>query len=347
VKKKEKKQVKMKFIIVVLAAILACASAASLSAHDDSAVWAEYKSFHAKAYPSDEAEAERRAIWTANLEMIREHNLQADLGHHSYKLGMNKYGDMTHAEFTAQMNGFNSTRTSKTASPVSGSLFMTPANVQVPDEIDWRKKGYVTPIKDQGQCGSCWAFSTVASLEGQHFKKTGNLVSLSEQNLVDCSQKFGNMGCDGGLMDQGFQYIKANHGLDTEASYPYTAQDNRCKFSANNVGATDTGFTDIPQGDEASLTAALATVGPISVAIDASQPSFQFYSSGVYTEQFCSSVMLDHGVTAVGYGTLGDKDYYIVKNSWGVSWGMEGYILMARNADNRCGIASEASYPLV
>jgi len=149
-------------------------------------------------------------------------------------------------------------------------------------------------------------------------------------------------------MDQAFQYIKANQGIDTEDSYKYTAQDGKCKFTKENVGATCTGFTDLPSGDEDALTAAIATIGPISVAIDASQDSFQFYSSGIYSDENCSSEELDHGVTAVGYGTQGQgQDFFIVKNSWGTSWGDQGYIMMARNQDNMCGIATMASYPLV
>ena len=202
-------------------------------------------------------------------------------------------------------------------------------------------------FNNKGQCGSCWAFSAVASLEGQHFKASGKLVSLSEQNLVDCSRKQGNQGCNGGLMDQAFTYIKVNKGIDTEVSYPYHAQDEKCRFKAANVGATETGFTDIDSGDENALATAIATVGPISVAIDASQDSFQFYTSGVYSDDSCSSTQLDHGVTAVGYGTQNGKDYYIVKNSWAETWGDKGYILMARNDNNMCGIATAASYPTV
>lgn len=146
--------------------------------------------------------------------------------------------------------------------------------------LDWRTQGYVTEVKDQSQCGSCWAFSTTGSLEGQHFKTTGKLILLSEQNLVDCSGIYGNYGCKGGRTDQAFKYIQANNGLDTEFSYPYKGFDDKCNFNKSNVGATVTGFKKILWGDEEALQRAVATVGPISVAIDANHESFQFYSFG-------------------------------------------------------------------
>ena len=149
-------------------------------------------------------------------------------------------------------------------------------------------------------------------------------------------------------MDNAFQYIKDNGGIDTEKTYPYEAQDDTCKYNAKDSGATDKGFVDIPEGKEDKLKIALATVGPVAVAIDASHESFQFYSEGVYFEPQCDAQNLDHGVLAVGYGTdEKGQDYYIVKNSWGTTWGDKGYVKMARNRKNHCGIASSASYPLV
>merc|ERR1712047_6754 len=255
---------------------------------------------------------------------------------------MNKFGDLLSTEFAAMYNGY--THKLRTGTE---TVFMAPENFVAPTSVDWRTEGAVTPVKDQKQCGSCWAFSATGSLEGQNFKKTGKFVSLSEQNLVDCSKKYGNHGCEGGLMDFAFQYIKENKGIDTESAYPYEAEDDTCRFRSSDVGATDVGFTDIAQGDEDALMKAIATVGPVSVAIDAAHPSFQMYRSGVYVEPRCSSMRLDHGVLAVGYGTHKGQDYWLVKNSWGESWGMDGYIMMARNRNNQCGIATSASYPLV
>lgn len=148
-------------------------------------------------------------------------------------------------------------------------------------------------------------------------------------------------------MDNAFKYIKMNGGIDTEAAYPYKAKTGRCHYKSDSVGATDTGYTDIKRESEMDLQQAVATVGPISVAIDASQTTFRFYKKGVYTDHRCSSVRLDHGVLAVGYGTMTGKDFWIVKNSWGKTWGDAGYIMMARNEKNMCGIATQASYPLV
>ena len=231
--------------------------------------------------------------------------------------------------------------------------------------IDWRIKGYVTDVKDQGQCGSCWAFSTTGALEGQHFAKTSKLVSLSEQNLVDCSLL--NFGCEGGDQDLAFDYIKAHGGIDTEESYPYQAKRQTCHFDPKNIGANITvnififtrrrdesflsyffkDYVRIEKENETALTTAIATIGPISVSIDASEDSFQFYRAGIYDERNCSTKKLDHGVLAVGYGKEFSKDYYIVKNSWGLDWGQDGYILMSRNKQNQCGIATAALYPLV
>jgi cathepsin L len=309
--------------------------------------WVSFKATHKKNYASNEEEVLRRMIWEDNVKYIQTHNLHADMGVHSFWLGVNEYADMSLKEFVQTMNGYNSTQR---ATATRCGQYMAPNNVELtdlPDTVDWRDKGYVTPIKNQGQCGSCWSFSATGSLEGQHFRKTGNLVSLSEKNLMDCSEAEGNHGCRGGLMDQAFAYIIKNDGIDTEASYPYEPRDGSCRFKKENVGATEESCKDIERESESNLQKAVAMEGPISVAIDAGHRSFQLYKNGVYSERECSSVRLDHGVLAIGYGSDEGEDYWLVKNSWGTSWGMEGFIKMARNERNMCGIATQASFPTV
>lgn len=307
-------------------------------------VWESFKAKHGRNYDSED-DARRKEIFSTNLKRIEMHNYLHSKGLKSYRLGITPFADMETMEYAKLMNGFHGHAVN---APRNGSTYLSPnVKLELPDTVDWTTKGYVTKVKNQGHCGSCWAFSTTGSLEGQHFRKTGNLVSLSEQNLVDCSSHYGNHGCEGGIMDQAFKYIKENGGIDTETSYPYEGVDEKCKYKASARGATDSGHVDIPQGDESKLQEAVATVGPVSVAIDASHTSFQLYKSGVYDEPDCSSSQLDHGVLVVGYGTEDGQDYWLVKNSWGTSWGEKGYIKMSRNKKDQCGIASMASYPLV
>jgi len=329
-------------VLIVLAAFVAAACAARLTDAEIKPQWEEFKAMHGKTYENEVEEAFRMKIFKENTIRIAKHNARFDKGEVTFKVGINKFSDMHTHEVAEKLNGFKSAGAKK-----SDRVHKAPVSWPWSKKVDWRKEGYVTPIKDQGQCGSCWSFSATGSLEGQLFKKNKQLVSLSEQNLVDCSGNYGNYGCDGGLMDAAFQYIQANGGVDTEASYPYTAEDGTCKFSASNVGGTDTGFVDV-NPTEKDLQHAVQTIGPVSVAIDASQWSFQQYASGIYYEPECSSEELDHGVLAVGFGSEWlNKDYWLVKNSWGDSWGEQGYIRMSRNKDNNCGIATEASYPTV
>nr|KAG5707243.1 hypothetical protein BaRGS_000017 [Batillaria attramentaria] len=264
------------------------------SVKDLDAAWDDFRKTYNKVYPDADTERFRRATWEYHLDVIEKFNMEADLGLHTYRLGINKFADI-------------------------------------------------------GQCGACWAFSATGSLEGQWFKKTGELISLSEQNLMDCSKDEGNLGCLGGRMDWAYNYIRKNDGVDTEASYPYEGQDNLpCRFTEADVGATTTGFVFIDVGDEEGQKAAVAEVGPIAIAMDASRLTFQLYKSGVYYDAACSSVLLNHAVLAIGYGTTSDgDDYWLMKNSWGTQWGDEGYFKMARNRDNNCGIATDSLYPTV
>ncbi|GAB2223687.1 hypothetical protein Droror1_Dr00004425 [Drosera rotundifolia] len=265
-----------------------------------------------------------------------------------YKLKLNKFADLTNHEFRTlyASSKIKHHRMLKGRAEGKGS-FMYANVASVPPSIDWRTKGAVTPVKNQGQCGSCWAFSTVVSVEGISAIKTRNLVSLSEQELIDCD-KGQNQGCNGGLMEYAFQFVHEKGGLTTEANYPYAAQDGTCDSQKlNSPVVSIDGYETVPQSDEDALQKAVANQ-PVSVAIDAGGQDFQFYSEGVFTGE-CGTD-LDHGVAVVGYGTtLDGTKFWIVKNSWGADWGEKGYIRMQRgfsSKDGICGIAMEASYPI-
>ncbi|XP_005078484.2 procathepsin L-like [Mesocricetus auratus] len=302
--------------------------------------WNEWKTKHGKTYIMNE-EGQKRAVWESNRKMIELHNEDYAKGKHDFHLEMNAFGDLTNTEFGQLMTGFQSMGTEEM------NVFQEPLLGDVPKSVDWRKHGYVTPVKPQGSCGSCWAFSAVGSLVGQMFRKTGKLIPLSEQNLVDCSWSYGNKGCRGGLMGYAFQYVINNGGLDTSVSYPYEARNTTCRYNPKYSAAKVTGFVNIPKSEDA-LMKAVATVGPISAAIDTKHRSFQFYRGGMYYEPDCSSVKLDHAILVVGYGEESDgRKYWLVKNSWGTYWGENGYIKIARDRNNHCGIASYALYPTV
>jgi cathepsin L len=311
--------------------------------------WADYKTTFGKTYASKAVELERMLTYLGNKEYIRTHNEAYAQGKETYWLAINKFADMKPSEFE-QYKGYNAKMAKKSMkNSAKFSSVVHLSNDSVPDQVDWRDSGLVSEVKDQGQCGSCWAFSATGSLEGQNMRAYGKLVSLSEQNLVDCSStsKYGNEGCNGGLMDSAFQYVIDVDGLNTEKSYKYEARKRRCRFKKENIGGNATDFIDVDD-DEDSLKEAVGTQGPISVAIDA-EYDFQMYGGGVFKSRQCGKCdALDHGVLAVGYGN--DKkggDFWIVKNSWGGDWGEDGYIRMARNKNNMCGIACMASYPVV
>ena len=285
----------------------------------------------------------RESVYYANVAKIDAHNE----GNFSWTMDVNQFADLTAAEFKAQVVSGSFRRGEQRNATVGVRGLWSRADL--PASVNWTAAGAVTPVKDQAQCGSCWAFSTTGSVESAWFLAKGTLPSVSEQQLVDCSTAEGNQGCNGGLMDYAFEYIIKNKGITTEAAYPYTATGpNTCVAAGKPVAATLSGYKDVPVNSETALETAIAQQ-PVSVAVEADQSVFQFYSGGVM-DSACGT-QLDHGVLAVGYGTLGGKEYYLVKNSWGASWGANGYILLGRgakfNPSGQCGLQMAASYPVV
>ena len=298
-----------------------------------------WSSMYNRSYTPTERDY-RESVYTQNLVKIAKHNMQ----NHSWSLDVNQFADLTSKEFSTKYirGGYMGNVTYRKRFYNWSLLYEN--KTTLPTSVDWTTQGAVTPVKDQGQCGSCWAFSATGSMESTWFLKNGSLVSLSEQQLVDCSSAQGDQGCNGGLMDYAFQYVVSNKGISSEAAYPYTATGpNTCESKP--LVAMITGYKDVPPGSEVALMTAL-TEQPVSVAVEADQDAFQFYSGGVLTAA-CGS-QLDHGVLAVGYGTQGGQDFYKVKNSWGTSWGEKGYILLGRGSqygsNGQCGIQMDPSY---
>ncbi|KMZ64943.1 Cysteine proteinase [Zostera marina] len=295
---------------------------------------------HRKIYNGIEQKETRFEIFQSNVRFVDEHN-RLENGH-SYLLGLNRFADLTNQEYKKTYLG---TKRSQDLSGNASTRYLVNNGDVIPASVDWRTKGAVVPIKDQGNCGSCWAFSAVGAVEGINQIVSGKLISLSEQELVDCDTIY-NEGCNGGIMEKAFEFIKSNGGVDTDADYPYKEQRNTCDLNKKNSKVVKIdGFEIVPIGEESALRKAVSHQ-PVSVSIDASSREFQLYNSGVFTGQ-CGTD-LNHGVVAVGYGEENGFKYWIVRNSWGSNWGEGGYIRMERNVGyyGKCGILLDSSYPV-
>jgi len=302
-----------------------------------STTWEEFKQEFGRAYNGVEEEEFRQQVFNSNVEFINAENAKG----HSHMLGVGPFADMTSDEYKALLG-------SKPESDLPVMGVHVNNGEAVADRLDWTEQGVVTPVKDQGQCGSCWAFSTTGALESGLKLHRGDLVELSEQQLVDCAG-FPNMGCNGGNMNFGLRFAK-DHDFCSEASYPYEAKGGKCRSSGCSVSMTSGTVTGVKSvapligtAKDSDLMSALA-IQPLSIAIEADQDIFQHYKSGTITGNCGTNT--DHGVLLVGYGTdSSGNDYWKVKNSWAASWGDNGYVRLVRGK-NQCGINSGPNYPL-
>lgn len=305
--------------------------------------WVDFRNFQSKfnrRYETIEELKKRFEIFRENVIEIYNHNKQENK---TFTLAINQFTDLTREEFIYYyVSGLDNYQS------YGCSTYTSPSNVLLPSSVDWRQKNAVTSVKDQGQCGSCWTFSSTGALEGSWAISKGQLLDLAEQQLVDCAQgiKYGSHGCNGGQMEGAFKYVIEN-GQCVESSYPYTAKDGNCQKCQSFISMTS--CYDVKPNDQLSLKSAVSRQ-PVSVAIEADTFYFQSYSSGVLTSDKCGT-KLDHGVLVVGYGSENGNDYWLVKNSWGTSWGDEGYVKIGRsdstNDPGICGIAIQPSYPVV
>ncbi|CAH8491431.1 unnamed protein product [Schistosoma curassoni] len=329
-------------VFLLLNIITTLAIAQHLNSQYDE-IWKQWKLKYNKTYSIND-EMKRKLIFMKHLTKIHRHNLLYDLGLETYTMGLNQFCDMDWNELKTILfpNEFINHHPSWNDNNEQLTLL---SQKSLPLKWDWRDYGLVTSVKDQGMCGSCWAFSTTGAIEGQFIKKYKKSINLSEQQLIDCSYSFGNHGCHGGTMDQSFNYLK-KYPIESEKNYPYQGVESSCHFHLSKGIIKIKKFIDLPTKNEKILQKAVYHYGPISVAIDASL-DFAFYKSGIYESKYCSSSLLNHAVLVVGYGTEYNKDYWLIKNSWGDKWGMNGYIKLRRNKHNMCGIATNASFPLL
>lgn len=301
-----------------------------------------------KTYPNAKERELREALFRAKKTIMELINQQAAVGLSTFKLDLNALADMTHTEI-AKMTGSKISYTGEELISRHTNYVTAKLNPNsLPNAFDWRQQGGVTPARFQGfDCGSCWSFATIGSLEGHVFRRTGQLVPLSEQNLVDCAEAYGSMGCEGGFQEYAFEYIRDN-GVALAQQYPYIQMENpQCARNQTSNGVNIRDYVRIRPGDEEKMKEAIATLGPLACSMNANTITFAQYKDGIYDDDECNKEEVNHSVVVVGYGSENGKDYWIIKNSYSENWGDNGFMKLARNRNNFCGIASECSYPLL
>uniref|UniRef100_A0A1A9VL08 Peptidase C1A papain C-terminal domain-containing protein n=1 Tax=Glossina austeni TaxID=7395 RepID=A0A1A9VL08_GLOAU len=295
-----------------------------------------------KSYATTAERTLREGIFNARKALVEAENQL----HAGYELALNAFADLTKEEFLSQLTGNRKSPQAEDKVKVRRLALKLNTTTKIPDSFDWRARGAVTPVKFQGKCGSCWAFAVTGALESHSFRKSGKLINLSEQNLIDCGEKaYGLDGCDGGYQEYGFEFISRQNGLAHGAKYPYVDKKNTCSYRKAFKAAELKGFSVIPPNDEETMKKVVATKGPLACSINALE-TLLLYKKGIYEDEECNQDEPNHSVLVVGYGTEDGQDYWTVKNSWDNVWGEEGYFRLPRGK-NFCKIASECSYPVL
>jgi cathepsin L len=346
----------MSLVQVIVSLCLLTVSVNQLNAAEADADWEAFKERYDKKYKTETEDALRKTIRLKNLVLIDKHNKEAKEGLHSYTVAENHLADWSQEEFQKMLGLKRKPRRQvrSTSSQPAMPVYSNTVDVStLPTSVNWvESSNWVGPVMNQGQCGSCWSYSSTGAIEAQYANVSGTFVQMSEQNLIDCSTAEGNGGCNGGLIDDAFWYVQT-YGLESLASYPDVSNitavsDYTCAYDSSKSVTSITSWRNVEENSELALQQAVASVGPVSVGIDASLWSFQFYKSGVYSNSLCTAAGIDHAVLTVGYGVYEDTtDYWYIQNSWGTDWGTDGYFMLARNDGNMCGVATEASFPVI
>ncbi|KAH8850203.1 Cathepsin L-like proteinase [Schistosoma japonicum] len=332
---------------------------------DDKLLWLKWKSLHHKHYSTQKEYDEHYENWQYNLHLIRQHNKMQQKGLELYTTGLNEFSDLNWSHISAvyltNLSQFVKNHNKQGLVLLKQSLNDS-ISKEIPGSWDWRNSGIVSKVKStnrylwmfiisvisafvgiQGKCGACWAFSAAGALEGQLKNKTGRFIELSSQQLIDCSHSFGNHGCLGGDMNNAFRYVE-KYGIQSEESYPYLTKEGECQPIKSSPLTYSKSIIEIKSNDEEQLKYVLYEYGPVSAGINVEQ-QFMRYKNGIYHSKSCSSADVNHAVLIVGYGEENGIQYWIIKNSWGIEWGENGYARIRRNYNNMCGIATMASVP--
>ncbi|KAN0043100.1 hypothetical protein ACTA71_010735 [Dictyostelium dimigraforme] len=317
-----------------------------------------------KKYSSEEFR-KRFQLFKQSVDFIEKTNEKNKKLNPTLVLGLNQFSDLSFQEFTntktdylipilndplpapcggtTLFSNFNQTfgNSDETMNSLKNKGWTRPAS------MDWRNYGAVSMVKNQGPCGSCYAFAASSAMESMYFRKYNNMKLFSEQNLVDCTLSYGNGGCSGGWMHNCYKYVKDNGGLNSQSIYPYQGTVGKCRYTSSDSAVKVTNYVMVKQHNENDLADIVGSIGPVSAAFDASTIEFMYYHSGIYYSENCNKYRTSAAALVIGYGSENGVDYWILKNSWGVNWGEGGFFKMRRNIDDACGIATASSYPII